>query len=57
VLAAINFATAPTPTKLPAELPARATLVISADPDGAEGEVDLSDFVLAPSEGVLLRLL
>ncbi|HZD02661.1 MAG TPA: alpha-amylase family glycosyl hydrolase [Actinomycetes bacterium] len=55
LLAAVNFAAVLAPLRLPAELPRRATLLISTDPDRADG-VDLNGFALGPSEAVLLRL-
>jgi alpha-glucosidase len=48
--AMVNFALEPRPLGLEG----RATLVLSSDPDRAEGEVALGDLVLAPGEGVLL---
>ena len=45
-VAAVNFGTVPAPLGLPG------TLVLSTDPDRADGPVQ----ELAPAEGVLLRL-
>jgi alpha-glucosidase len=56
LLAVMNFATDPVPFRPLDELPRRATLVLSTDPDRADGEVDPNGFVLGPSEAVLLRL-
>jgi alpha-glucosidase len=56
VLAAVNFATVAVPLRLDAELPRRARIALSTDPDRADGEVDLHDVTLGPSEGILLRL-
>jgi alpha-glucosidase len=50
LIAAVNFARAPRPLALAGD----AALVLSSDPDRAEGEVALGDLVLAPGEGVLL---
>jgi alpha-glucosidase len=52
LLVAVNFAAEPRPLGLTGG----ATLVLSSDPDRAEGEVALGDLVLAPGEGVLLSL-
>jgi alpha-glucosidase len=56
LLAAVNFASVRVPLKLPGELPGRAALLLSSDPDRAEGDVELGGFQLAPSEAVILRL-
>jgi alpha-glucosidase len=56
LLAAINFASVKVPLQLPAELPGRAALLLSSDPDRAERDVELGDFRLGPSEAVILRL-
>src|SRR5918992_273889 len=53
VLAAVNFATVAVPLRLDAELPRRARIALSTDPDRADGEVDLHDVALGPSEGIL----
>jgi alpha-glucosidase len=55
LLAAVNFAAVLAPLRLPAE-PRRTTLLISTDPERADGDVDLNGFMLGPSEAVLLRL-
>jgi hypothetical protein len=55
LLAAVNFAAVLAPLRLPAE-PPRTTLLISTDPERADGDVDLNGFMLGPSEAVLLRL-
>jgi hypothetical protein len=39
-----------------ADLPRRATLMVSTDPDRPEGDVGLDGFTLRPNEGVILRL-
>jgi len=52
----MNFATVPVPLRPLTELPRRATLVLSTDPDRADGDVDPNGFVLGSSEAVLLRL-
>jgi hypothetical protein len=44
------------PLHLGAELPRRARIALSTDPDRADGEVDLHGLALGPSEGILLRL-
>ena len=44
------------PLELPGDLPGRAALLLSSDPDRAEGDVKLGGFQLAPSEAVILRL-
>jgi Domain of unknown function (DUF4062) len=54
LLAAMNFATVPVPLRLPAGLPRRAILLLSTDPDRADGDVDLDGFTLGSSEAVLL---
>jgi alpha-glucosidase len=58
LLAAVNFATGPVPLRLDPDLdlPRRAALEVSTDPDRADGDVDLHGFALQASEGVLLRL-
>jgi alpha-glucosidase len=56
LLAAVNFASAKVPLQLPAELARRAALLLSSDPDRAEGNVELGDLQLGPSEAVILRL-
>jgi alpha-glucosidase len=56
LLAAVNFMVTPAPLDLTAELPSRATLIVSTDPDRACGDVDLNAFTLQPSEGIILRL-
>jgi alpha-glucosidase len=56
LLAAVNFAAVLAPLRLPAEPPRRTTLLISTDPERADGDVDLNGFMLGPSEAVLLRL-
>jgi alpha-glucosidase len=60
LLAAVNFAAAPTALEASAGLPARAALVLSTDPDrdgpGDGPDAGLDGLVLAPGEGVLLRL-
>jgi alpha-glucosidase len=55
-LLAVNFAAGPVPLRLDPELPRRARIAVSTDPDRADGDVDLSDVALGPSEGVILRL-
>jgi alpha-glucosidase len=56
LLAAVNFAVVPSRLAVRRELRAdRATLVLSTDPDRAEGEVDVDPLTLGPSEAVLLR--
>ena len=56
LLAAVNFAVVPSRLAVRRELRAdRATLVLSTDPDRAEGEVDVDRLTLGPSEAVLLR--
>src|SRR4029453_20994 len=56
LLAGVNFAAVLAPLRLPAELPRRTILLISTDPERADGDVDLNGFMLGPSEAVLLRL-
>jgi alpha-glucosidase len=56
LLAAVNFAAAPTALEASAGLPARAALVLSTDPDRDGPDAGLDGLVLAPGEGVLLRL-
>jgi alpha-glucosidase len=56
LLAAVNFAPVPVPPALPAELPLRVTLLLSTDPDRADGELELGGLELGPNEAVLLRL-
>jgi alpha-glucosidase len=56
LLAVMNFATEPVPFRPLAELPPRATLVLSTNPDRPNGDLDPDDLVLSPSEAVLLRL-
>jgi alpha-glucosidase len=56
LLAVVNFAAAPVPATLAADLPARATLLVSTDPGRTGDGVDLGRLVLAAGEGVLLRL-
>ncbi|HWT25376.1 MAG TPA: alpha-amylase family glycosyl hydrolase [Solirubrobacteraceae bacterium] len=56
LLAAVNFAAAETPLGVGDGAGGRGTLVLSTDPDRAEGEVDLGALALAPSEAVLVRL-
>jgi hypothetical protein len=56
LLAAVNFASVRVLLKLPGELPGRAALLLSSDPDQAEGDVQLGGFQLGPSEAVILRL-
>jgi alpha-glucosidase len=55
-LAAINFATTSVPLRLGAELPRRARLAVSSDPDRLSDEVNLSSLTLEPSEGILVRV-
>jgi hypothetical protein len=50
----MNFATVPVPLRLSAGLPRRAILLLSTDPDRADGDVDLDGFTLGSSEAVLL---
>jgi alpha-glucosidase len=56
LLTAVNFAAVRVPLKLPGELPGRAALLLSSDPDRAEGDVQLGGFELGASEAVILRL-
>src|SRR5919106_1112147 len=56
LLAAMNFATDAVPFRPLTDMPRRAALVLSSDPDRADREVDPNGFVLRPSEAVLLRL-
>jgi alpha-glucosidase len=56
LLAAVNFASVSVPLELPGDLPGQAALLLSSDPDRAEGDVELGGFRLAPSEAVILRL-
>jgi alpha-glucosidase len=56
LLAVLNFAAAPVPVDLAADLPETATLLVSTDPDREGGAADLGGLVLAAGEGVLLRL-
>jgi alpha-glucosidase len=56
LLVAVNFATDPVPVRPLAELPRRASLVLSSDPDRLDADVDPNRFVLGPGEAVLLRL-
>jgi alpha-glucosidase len=56
LLAAVNFATAAVPLALREELARNATLVLSTDPDRADGDLRPGELELAPSEAVLLRL-
>jgi hypothetical protein len=54
LLAAMNFGPVHLTLEPPRELPRRATLLRSSDPDRVPDEVDLSRFVLLPCESVLL---
>ncbi|HEY4865552.1 MAG TPA: DUF3459 domain-containing protein [Candidatus Dormibacteraeota bacterium] len=56
LLAAVNFASVSVSLELLGDLPGRAALLLSSDPDRAEGDVELGSFQLAPSEAVILRL-
>jgi len=56
LLAAVNFASRELSLRPNSELPRRAELLISTDPDRARGELDLAALRLAPDEAVILRL-
>jgi alpha-glucosidase len=56
LLAAVNFAPNAVRLLLPTELPRRATLLLSTDPNRGDADVDLGGFTLGPSEAVLLRM-
>jgi len=56
LLAVVNFAAAPVPVDLAADMPGAAMLLVSTDPDRNGEAVDLGGLVLAAGEGVLLRL-
>jgi alpha-glucosidase len=55
LVAVVNFAHARTPLALRSELGSHAILLLSTDPDRAEGRVELESLSLLPTEAVLLR--
>jgi alpha-glucosidase len=55
LVAAVNFAAVPVAFDVPADVAERATLVLSTDPDRAEGEVVAGRLELGAGEAVLLR--
>jgi alpha-glucosidase len=56
MLAAVNFADRAAALQPTSELPRKATLLISSDPERAAGELDLTALRLAPNEAVILRI-
>jgi alpha-glucosidase len=56
LLAAVNFAAGKRRIQLSSDAAGHAMLLLSTDPDRAEGAVELGDFTLGASEAVLVRL-